>query len=332
MSELIITNGDVAADLLAAAGLSGRMLAWRDVLHEGPLADTVSLDALSDIRATYLGRRFDLPYAEVRADFLARDAVIGAHGLFDHIAIWLEHDLYDQLQLLQIVHFLHREGRTEGVTLVQADDFLGNQTPETVLRFADRAVPLTRVMADTAAAFWQSLLQPSPDGLVRQLRATTAGFPHLRQALGRMLEELPSSRSGLTHTERTLLLAIAEGGANARTAFVRLLAAEEAAFMGDLSTFRVLDDLAFAPRPLVSGLDTVYPCRGDAGAAEDYLARPLSLTRFGQAVLAGQADMVAENGIDRWWAGTRLTGHDVWRWDSPGRRLVPPAGPARRPI
>ena len=36
--------------------------------------------------------------------------------------------------------------------------------------------------------------------------------------------------------------------------------------------------------------------------------------------------MIAVNGIDRWWAGTHLTGHDCWRWDSIARHIVPPGG------
>ena len=40
----------------------------------------------------------------------------------------------------------------------------------------------------------------------------------------------------------------------------------------------------------------------------------LALTAAGEAVLAGRADHVALNGIDRWWGGTHLEGSQVWRW------------------
>jgi len=45
-------------------------------------------------------------------------------------------------------------------------------------------------------------------------------------------------------------------------------------------------------------------------------------------VLAGDEDHVALNGIDRWWAGTRLNGHDVWRYDRVKMSLVPPRASA----
>lgn len=325
MSELIITNGDAAAGLLAAAGLGGRIIPWRDVLHEGPLVAAESLDALSEARATYLAERFEIPFAEARADFLARDAILNAHGLFARLSIWLEHDLYDQLQLLQILHFLHGEGRTMGVRLVQADDFLATQRPETVLRFADKAADVTPAMLATAAGIWDALCAPSPVPLVETLRSPTPEFPFLRPALGRFIEELPALSNGLSRTEHAIASAVAVGGLTPSDVFARLLAADEAPFLGDWSAYRSLDDLATAREPLITGTRNKYPCQGTQDEIEAYLTVPLALTRFGQAVLTGEADMIAVNGIDRWWAGTHLSGNECWRWDGPARRIVPPS-------
>ncbi len=325
MSELIITNGDAAAGLLAAANVGGRIVPWRDVLHEGPLVPAESLDALSETRATYLAARFDLPFAEARADFLARDAVIGAHGLFTRVSIWLEHDLYDQLQLLQILHFLHGEGRTMGVRLVQADDFLASQRPETILRFSENAVDVTPAMLTTAAAVWEALCAPSPAALVEALRTPTPEFPFLRPALARFIEELPTMNNGLSRTEQTIASAVAIGGLNPGDVFARLLAADEAPFLGDWSAYRSLDDLAFAREPLITGLQNTYPCQGTTDEIQSYLGSSLTLTRLGRAILAGEADMIAVNGIDRWWGGTHLRDNDCWRWDGPSRRIVTPS-------
>lgn len=326
MSELIITNGDAAAAILTAAGIGGRVLPWRDVLHEGPLVPAPDLESLSDVRAGFLAERFDIPFAEARADFLARDAVVKAHVLFGEVSIWLEHDLYDQLQLLQILHFFEGEGRTVGLRLVQANDFLSTQQPETVLRFEANAVDVTKEMLETAGSLWRALTSPSPQPLIAALRAPTGAFPYMRPALGRFIEELPSLKGGLSRTERIIASTIANGPVTPREVFHRLLASEDAPFMGDWSGFRALDDLAFAGEPLVSGLDDKYPCQGAADDVEVYLETPLSLTRFGRSVLAGETDMIAVNGIDRWWAGTHLTGHDCWRWDSIERHIVPPGG------
>ncbi len=328
MTELIITNGDAAASVLTAAGVTARIVPWRDVLHEGPLIPAPDLESLSDVRAGFLSERFDIPFAEARADFLARDAVVKAHGLFTQVSIWLEHDLYDQLQLLQILNFFEGEGRTMGLRLVQADDFLATQDPEAVLRFEDRAVEVTPPMLASAGALWRALTSPSPEPLVNQLRSPTGTFRFMRPALGRFIEELPALQGGLSRSERIIAGTVATGHVTPRDVFQRLLASEDAPFMGDWSGFRALDDLAGAGEPLIEGLESKYPCQGTVEEIEDYLTTPLALTRFGRSVLAGEADMVAINGIDRWWAGTHLTGHDCWRWDSIARHIVPPGGNA----
>src|SRR5439155_21810748 len=122
MADLIITNGDSAADLLAAAGKGGRILPWRDVLHEGPIV--ADLDRCREARIPYLAQRVRIEAADVAADFAARDAILKAHASFDRIELWFEHDLYDQLQLLQVLAAFADNDRRDGLVLVQADDFL----------------------------------------------------------------------------------------------------------------------------------------------------------------------------------------------------------------
>ena len=74
----------------------------------------------------------------VAADFAERDGLIGAHRDFEQVELWFEHDLYDQLQLVQVLAFFAGEEPRDGLILVQADDFLGSQTAETILGFADQ--------------------------------------------------------------------------------------------------------------------------------------------------------------------------------------------------
>ena len=46
-----------------------------------------------------------------------------------------------------------------------------------------------------------------------------------------------------------------------------------------------------------------------------YLRSRLSLTEFGEAVVAHEEDFSRHNPIDRWWGGTRLTNDHLWRWN-----------------
>jgi hypothetical protein len=122
----------------------------------------------------------------------------------------------------------------------------------------------------------------------------------------RLLEELPSATNGLSRTEQQALEAVRDGATTWQDAFRASQSREAAVFLGDASFVRVVDALAAAATPLLQR-------DGDA----------LSLTSFGRAVLAGDVDHVATNGVDRWLGGTRLEGRDdVWRWDGAGGRVV----------
>ncbi|MCR4282059.1 MAG: hypothetical protein NUV72_03400, partial [Bauldia sp.] len=84
------------------------------------------------------------------------------------------------------------------------------------------------------------------------------------------------------------------------------------------SFLHILDDLASCDVPLIAGL---APPAADEDT-ERFRDADLELTTAGEAVLAGDEDHVALSGIDRWWAGTRLLGRDVWRYDRISRQLL----------
>ena len=321
MADLIITNGDNAAELLHLAGRDATILPWRDVLHEGPITRT-DLAASTSERVAYLAGRFRLDAAEIAAQFAARNTLLRAHGDFETVELWFEHDLYDQLQLVQVLAFFAGQARREGLVLVQADDFLGSQTADTILRFADGARPVSVADLDLAAAVWADLATPTPKPIAARVIRPEGPLPFLQPALVRFLEELPAPTSGLGRTEHALLTGIAHGATTPANLFHQVIAEEQAAFMGDWSFFHLLDDLAFCAVPLIAGLSQPPAAETDS---ERFRAAELELTMAGEDVLAEEEDHVGLNGLDRWWVGTRLLGRSVWRWDRDAARLVPPA-------
>ena len=260
---------------------------------------------------------------EVAAEFAARDALIRRHGEFDRVSLWFEHDLYDQLQLVQILAFFAAEHRSAGLTLVQADDFLGAQTVETILSFAAAERAVTDDDLTTGLRVWDDLTEPMPEPIAARRDGLDSRLPFLGPALTRFLEELPAPGSGLARSEAVILAGIDAGIHSAGRLFHALIAQEEAAFMGDASFFCLLDDLAFCAVPLIAGLAPPSEAEDDD---ERTLDAVLELTMAGDNVLAGEDDHVSLNGLSRWWAGTHLQGHDVWRYDRGAGRLVPPDG------
>lgn len=324
---LVITNGDSAVARLEEAGVAGRILPWRDVLHDGPVPAMSGLERLSAIRAAFISSDLGLGAEEVATEFRARDAAIRRHAGFGRIEIWLEHDLYDQLQLLQILDFFRAERRLEGLYLVQADDYLGLQQPDAMRRLADDASPVTAAQQRLAGEAWEAFTAPTPHRLADLATSDTSALPHLGPALTRLLAELPDPLRGLTLTEERALAHLAREETTTGELFRRVTAQDEAQFLGDASFFRRLDGLAFGERPLIEGLpgSSQDYCGSravpDHGYAEFARAR-LRLTRTGRAVLAGRIDHRVANRADHWVGGTHISPAALIRYDRAEGRLV----------
>ncbi len=210
--DLIITNGDAAGELLRRAISGAEVLPWRDVLHEGPVPLTASLAELTAIRAEYLADRGWGEREEIAAYLQARDRGLAHATAFDRVMLWFEHDLYDQLQLLQILDWFGREESSAdgSLLLVQASEFLGRQTEAEIeaLRAVER--PVTQEQLALAADAWAAFRAPTPEPWQALLGGDLSPLPFLEPAVRRMLEELPG-RDGLARSERQIIAAVAQG-------------------------------------------------------------------------------------------------------------------------
>src|ERR687897_3063924 len=120
-----VTNGDIVVDLLRRAGLATDALAWADVLHEGPVPGGLDDGGLRRVRAEFLAGADGADAAEVRRRFEERDRALAA-GRDGEYLLWFEADLYDQLQLAQILAGLGGLGvAPERVTLVCIGEYPG---------------------------------------------------------------------------------------------------------------------------------------------------------------------------------------------------------------
>lgn len=324
---LVITNGDSAVARLAEAGIGGAVLPWRDVLHDGPVPATPVLERLSAIRSAFIAGDLGLERDEVETEFRTRDAAMRAHAGFARVEIWLEHDLYDQLQLLQILDFFRAEGRREGLFLVQADDYLGHQRPDAMLTLAARATAVTEAQLALAGEVWAAFTAPTPHALAELATADLSPLPHLKSALVRLLAELPDPVRGLTLTEERALKRLEISDVSTGELYRSVCDEDEAQFLGDASFFRRLDGLAFVDRPLIEGLPG--PSQAFCGLGrkpgEGYAAfarAPLRLTGAGRAVLAGRLDHRVVNRADHWVGGVHVSPAALIRYDRATAHLV----------
>jgi len=298
--------------MMRAAGVDGAIVPWDDVLHEGPVPAGLNTAALRDVRASFLAAcGWDSRERIVRM-LAERDAALEAP--VEEITLWFEHDLYDQLHLLQILERLPIDGPPR-VTAVPDDEYLSHLTPERFAGLFPARRDVGTAQRSAARDAWIAFRSTDPRGLLDVLPRVTV-LPHLGPALVRHLQQFPSIQNGLSRTEQQALEAMAAGVTNVGRVFsASSIEREEPFFMGDSTFAYHLGALIRTPRPLIR----VRP--GTAGprppTAPLDLGDDVELTEDGRDVLEGRVDRVALCGIDRWLGGVHLTGHGpMWRWDS----------------
>jgi hypothetical protein len=318
---LHVTNGDSAAETLRASGIDNVVLAWRDVLHTGPVP-AVPSGELRRIRARHLARLAGTTERTVLADLIQRDGTVRRHG--GAYQLWFEADLYDQLQLIQILTML-RDGRVdpERISLVCIGEYpgighfggLGQLTADQLAGLRDSSRQLSPRAIELASLAWAAFRAPSPH-LYRDIARTVSGeLRFVGEAFDRLGREFPSTRDGLTLTERRLLAALIDTDLTAGETFVAATAREIRPFLSDTSCYQLLNELASGRDPLVR-LD-----RGE-NPTQSHAWR-VALTSHGRQVLNGETDRLTLIGIDRWIGGVHLLGDKPgWRWDEGTENLV----------
>jgi hypothetical protein len=245
------------------------------------------------------------------------------------VVLWFEHDLYDQLQLVDVLALAHELGAEPSAIVV--DSFPGKPSfrglGELTADELETVWPARRTVDGealaTAAAVWEAFRAPEPGGLAGWAVRGTPGLPLLAPALVRLLEELPAPVGGLSRTERTTLLAIADGASTPAVAFVAAQNLEPAPFLGDTWFYRSLVELGRGPARLVeTGEGGELPEPPPLGNGPAFAGLSLRLTSRGERVLQGEEDRVSLLGIDRWVGGTHVVPAAVWRWDPNDRRVV----------
>jgi hypothetical protein len=321
---LFITNGDSASGRISASGLAGEILPWRDVLHEGPVPAGIPLDELADVRARFLAERGWANLAEARQDFARRDATLAGYGDHEEVVLFFEHDLYDQLQLIQVLDWF--SGRDLGGTrlsIVHTDEYLGTLGPERLLSlFHDRSGATEEQVALGSTA-WEAFRSPDPTAVLGVIEAGARDLPFLVPALRRHLEQFPSTANGLSRSEEQALEAIARGSHTPGEAFAAYQEREEPVFLSDAVFASYLQVLSEAEEPLVRfrGGGTEIDVSDDDPGREDLWNQEVLLTEKGRGVLRGDEDRVRLIGIDRWLGGVHLGDETLWRWDRPTQSL-----------
>src|SRR4029077_13449335 len=298
---LHITNGDSVVGTFRQVKFPGAYLPWLDVLHDGPVPQTEALSELSDIRAQALAGFGWGGYDNIRAGFAARDQALEDFRKHEEIVLWFEHDLFDQLQLIQLLDWFGQQD-LGGVKLglIQIDAYpgvkpfygLGQLSGPQLARLFPTRKPVTQAHLTIARDAWQAFRASDPTALLELAGQKSPALPFLAAALERFLQEYPWTTDGLSRTERQVLQAAA--GARRKKPEIYLESSkQEDVPWGDLSVYLRLAWLAAGPNP----------------ALVEAPRNEFAITDAGRQLLEGKADWIKlSDGVDRWLGGVHLNG------------------------
>ena len=245
---------------------------------------------------------------------------------YETIELWFDQQPLDQLQLIWLLDYFSAHPAIASklrLAIVTFEPFF--QPSEELPR---DQVPMVRITEDglrTGSKAWQAYRAPTPQGCFDLLKADLSQVPQLRVSLLDLLEELPSVTTGLGASETRMLELLAAGYINTNPLF-HLRSFYRRRVYGEWEMGALLEGLALGPRPAVAGLGEelrTLNYENYRGRHEVYLRSRLSLTEFGQALVAQKEDFSHHNPIHRWWGGTELTSDRLWRY---GSALVQPQG------
>lgn len=325
-TQLTITNNDASVGRLRVAGVEGELLPWWDVLCMGPLPLTSSLEAFSKARSDYIATQ-TWAFPRLSAEqFRARDALLSRNRDFDVVLLWFEHDLNDQLQLIQILDWFAANPRPpDTLYLMQGTTYLDELDPEEVQELLKAVTPVSDAQLMVAQQAWNAIRQTNPEFWAYLVNMDLGALPYLPAAVLRMLEELPDMTTGLGRTDRQILQILRKRPHEPRQLYKVHWDMEEAGILEDWALYATIDRLAGAVEPLFSGKSDVpfNPYMGSTNWRR-YVNKKLELTKYGFMVIEGHEDFTVKNPVDHFWGGTHILNKNLWRWDLENRRLIAP--------
>ncbi|MBD3792609.1 MAG: DUF1835 domain-containing protein [Campylobacterales bacterium] len=306
---LNIVSCDEIIKVMKQGNIPGNFLAWQDFLYFGPVPQNLTLEALSTQRAEYISSQGLEDLDTINRRFKERNGTLHAFRKYDRIILWFEHDLCDQLQLIQILDWFARYATdTASIFLILPDRHLAFCSPEKLKSMLlYNKEPITPNQLIVARKAWAAFTAPTPEAWFKLLHDDISSLPFLKQAVLRLLEEFPNTLNGLSRATHFILLVVVNGKSNLEEIFQEYQRLEKRRFMKKIhfvNTIKQLIQIQLLESHTKEGVDTV------------------TITPLGRDVLKLERNWLHLNILDWWIGGTHITEENLWCWDIKSQKIV----------
>ena len=313
---LNITNGDSAVNIMREAGIEGDFLSWRDVLHVGPVPANLSFANLSEIRAEYIANQGWGEVEMIDQSFQERLVLMSHIEKYEKIVLWFEYDLYDQLQLLEILNYLSEVSYDlYKISMVCTENYLGRLTISEMASMQKYEEPVSTAQRQLAVHAWDAFRSPTPLEWATLLIEDTSALAFVKGTVLRMLEEYPSVQNGLSRIQQDILEIVSQGEEMLVKIFVAQQEREERVFLADTVFMGIVNEML---DPNSALLTSEY---GEKLTLPFSPEKKVKITAYGLEILYGTQHWLEKHKIEKWLGGVHLNPQDIWLWNSNTKEL-----------
>ncbi len=339
MTTIHIRCGSDIKAALPEAGFKGEFLEISNPFPQGKVVAFDPLECFVDARADFIMQSYGGDVApewiENTADEIRHVETVlrSLPDAVERIALWFEHDPFDQLCLAYVLaHLAEIELGNAKVELILAEGFPGVKhfigigqlcrQPENLIPLWQERINVNAAMIAFGTRCWKAFVASDPTMLWQLTREQKSPMPLMQLAFQRMLQELPWLDDGLSLTERLALKIINKEGPVTLNKVFQFL-------MTELEPLPYLGDVMFlsAVRPLWNGKITALSVISRDVTKPPLQQELLCVNEVGKALLASEQHWLALKASDepseRWVGGVSSNAAGrCWHWSEQQKQPV----------
>ena len=302
MSYLHVLNGDATLALFRQSKVPGEIVVCREMMCEGKVKYTKDLTEFFESRAKHLEYHYGIDKQTYFTNVVQELEKLDLSGsAADEIVLWFEYDLFCQINMLFILHYL--SSRLTTLPAISLVDLHHHPTPEEFPQIFEQRIPLQPNDLTWAADVWDAWCMSTPQVLETVSKLPPGNLKYLPEAITAHLKRFPDINTGLSTIENYFLLRLVLG--SYRWYDLYMLFWSELEIYG-FTNFQ---------------LDILVHRMANAGVIEEH-DQMLKITSLGREILEEEENYLDYASLEhRWLGGVRLAG-TPWRWDPQLNALV----------
>jgi hypothetical protein len=307
-----VLNGDATLPLFRQSNLPGTVVVCREMMCEGKVKCTEDMTVFFESRSKHLEYHYGIDKQTYYASVVSELEKLRTAGDHDEVVLWFEFDLFCQINLLFVLHYLRTQlPQLPKISLVSIDQHpevpefrgLGMLLPQHFPPLFEQRITLTAADMDLADRSWQAYCAGDPLALEAISQQPTGHLQHLGPALTAHLQRLPSVENGLNAIQSYFLRKVSMSGLRWYDLYAQ--------FWHDMKIYGFSD----------FQLDIYVQRMRSAGIIEQHDVM-LHITGLGREVLNNEEYYTDYISLQhRWLGGLRLM-HNPWRWDGKQQKVV----------